>query len=40
MNAAGERVFFLALIVKLDYLIIFDQRHACFMASGRYHQLF
>ena len=37
MNAAGERVFFFALIIKLDNLIIFEQRHSGFVACRRYH---
>src|SRR5208282_885765 len=40
MNAAGQRVFLLALIINLDNLVVFDESHACFVARRRYHQLF
>src|ERR1700722_17850345 len=34
MNASSERVFVLALIENLDYLILFEDRHAGFVAVG------
>jgi len=36
MNAAGERLFFFALIIKLDNLIVFEQRHSGLVACRRY----
>jgi hypothetical protein len=37
MDAPRERILVFALMVKLDYLIVFDDRHACFMAIRRDH---
>jgi hypothetical protein len=34
MNAASQRVFILALVENLDYLIFFQDGHACFVAAG------
>jgi hypothetical protein len=32
MNASRQRVFVLSLVENLDYLIVLDHRHACFVA--------
>jgi hypothetical protein len=31
-NASGQRIFVLPLVENLDYLILLDHRHACFVA--------
>ena len=37
MDTAGQRVFILPLVENLDYLIVLDHRHACFVAIRRDH---
>ncbi len=35
MDTSGERIFILPLMENFNYLIVFDHRHACFVAIGR-----
>ena len=38
VDASRQRIFVFALMINFDYLIVFDDRHACFVAVGGDHQ--
>jgi hypothetical protein len=37
MNTAGERILVFPLVVDFVNLIVFEDRHTCFVAVGRNH---